>query len=225
MSDLHDVHYESLRRRMVEQIASLVLGASESLGKTSLSERVMRAVGRVPRHLFVPEELTILAYVDAPLPIGFGKSISQPFMVALLADLLAVEPGQRVLEVGTGLGYQAAILAELGADVFTVEIIAELSAGAQRRLADLGYGGISYRIGDGARGWPEMAPFDRILVTAAPESFPASLMGQLGPGGRLIVPVGPPDRQTLLAAWHDAEGRVVTQDVLPVRFSRMVVAH
>ncbi len=145
---------------------------------------------KVPRHLFVPEDLQEIAYGDFPLSIGEGQTISQPYMVALMTQLLQVEPTDRVLEVGTGSGYQAAILAELAHRVFTIERIPELSRLAQERLLSLGYGNIRFRVGDGTKGWPEEAPFDAILVTAAAPKAPQSLVDQLAEGGRMVIPIG-----------------------------------
>ena len=209
------------RRAMVEQIALLARNVGGRTGRTAISGPVMEALGRVPRHAFVPVEMALYAYLDAPLPIGCDKTISQPFIVALMTDLLEIGPGDRVLEIGTGLGYQAAVLAELAAEVFTVEAIEELALSGRRRLADRGYGNVRTRIGDGSRGWPEYAPFDRIIATAAPDLIPTALLQQLKPGGRMAIPAGLEDDQRLILVTKDAGGRSATEEILPVRFSRM----
>ncbi len=154
-------------------------------------EAVLTAMRRTPRHRFVPPEQIAAAYEDHPLPIGYGQTISQPYIVALMTEALKVKPGDRVLEIGTGSGYQAAILADLGCQVYTVEIIPELARQAEARLADLGYGQVKVLSADGYYGWPEHAPFDAIIVTAAPDHLPQPLGSQLKEGGRLIVPIGP----------------------------------
>ena len=181
---------------------------------------VIQAMGKVPRHRFVPREVVFSAYDDCPLPIGFGQTISQPYVVAFMTEQLRLQPQDRVLEIGTGSGYQAAILAEMVAEVYTVEIIAPLAERARATLADLGYGNIHVRAGDGYHGWPEVAPFDAIIVTCAPENVPPPLIDQLKDGGRLIIPVGPPHSQELVLLRKQG-GRVNRQAVLPVRFVPM----
>lgn len=153
-------------------------------------ERVLAAMGRTPRHRFVPADLRAVAYADTPLPLGLGQTISQPTVVAMMTELARVEPGDRVLEVGTGSGYQAAVLAECGAEVYSVEILPELGERARELLQELGYRTVHVRIEDGYRGWPEYAPFQAIVVTAAPPKVPPTLLEQLAPGGRLVVPEG-----------------------------------
>jgi len=209
------------RRRMVEEIALHARHVSGKTGRAAIFGPVMEAIGQVPRHTFVPVEMALYAYLDAPLPIGCGKTISQPFIVALMTDLLEIGPDHRVLEIGTGLGYQAAVLAELAAEVFTVEVLEELAQSARRRLADRGYANVHSRIGDGSMGWPEHAPFDRIIATAAPDLIPPALLQQLKPGGRMMIPAGLEDDQRLLLVTRDAGGRIGTEEVLPVRFSQM----
>jgi protein-L-isoaspartate(D-aspartate) O-methyltransferase len=169
----------------------------------------------------VPLPLAALAYHDAPLPIGFDKTISQPFVAAVMLDLLGPEAHETVLEVGTGLGYQAAVLAELAARVFSIEIVEELASGAERRLHRLGYPEVAVRVGDGSRGWAEHAPYDRILVTAAAERPPPALLAQLRPGGRLVMPLGPEEAQQLAAVDKDAAGDAHVREVIPVRFSQL----
>jgi protein-L-isoaspartate(D-aspartate) O-methyltransferase len=186
------------------------------------SETVLAALRRVPRHAFVPEAIASQAYEDRPLPIGHEQTISQPYIVGLMTELAAVGPGDRVLEIGTGSGYQAAVLAELGADVYTIEIVEPLARSAARTLGALGYSGIKTRVGDGYQGWPEAAPFDAIVVTAAPPQIPEPLKRQLEPGGRLVVPVG--DRyQDLRVLTRAADGAGFSErNVAPVRFVPMV---
>jgi protein-L-isoaspartate(D-aspartate) O-methyltransferase len=159
---------------------------------------VLRAMRTVPREQFVPSHLRSEAYTDQPLPIGLGQTISQPYIVARMAELGRVDRGKRVLDIGTGSGYQAAVLAELGADVYSVERLPELLAGARRALEATGYGRVHTRLGDGREGWPEHAPFDAILVAAAAENVPLALIDQLGPGGRLVAPIGTPELQELV---------------------------
>lgn len=186
-------------------------------------ERVIAAMHRVPRARFVPVEEQARAMGDHPLPIGHGQTISQPYIVAYMTEQLGVEPGDRVLEIGTGSGYQTAILAELGAEVYTVECVRPLAEQAERTLQELGYVSIQYRIGDGAAGWPEAAPFDRIMVTAAPESMPPALRDQLAPGGRMIIPVGGVgDVQRLVRVSRTRSGRLHEESLLAVRFVPMV---
>lgn len=221
MSDLNPVEaqFSALRESMVGQVASHASLVADKTGKDMLGADVMSVLGRVPRHEFVPVEMKLYAYLDSPLPIGYGKTISQPFIVGLMTDLLELDGSQSVLEIGTGLGYQAAILAELAREVYTVEIVEELAEESERRLGVRGYKNIHFRVGDGNQGWPEFAPFDRIIATAAPELMPAALLGQLKPGGRMIIPAGLEDEQQLLLVEKDDAGRINTQEILPVRFS------
>jgi protein-L-isoaspartate(D-aspartate) O-methyltransferase len=182
-------------------------------------ERVLAAIAEVPRRLFVPERLEGEADADRPLPIGFGQTISQPFVVAYMTERLALGGGERVLEVGTGSGYQAAILAHLAAEVFTIEVVPELSERARRVFRDLGLANVRLRVGDGALGWAEEAPFHRIIVTAASPAVPPALVAQLAPGGRMILPVGPElDVQMLRVVDKGNDGANVETDLLPVRF-------
>ena len=211
-----------MRREMTEQIARHARNVSAETGRGELSAKVLRAMEKVPRHEFVPAELRAFAYVDSPLPIGFDKTISQPFIVALMTDVLDLQPEDKVLEVGTGLGYQAAILAELAGRVYSIEIVEELAQSAQRRLAGLGVGNVDIAVGDGSRGWPARAPFDKVLVAAAPDLIPTALLAQLRPGGRMILPAGLEDAQKLIEVEKSPDGRLHTRDLLAVRFSTLV---
>jgi protein-L-isoaspartate(D-aspartate) O-methyltransferase len=192
---------------------------SDELGKGAVDERVLAAMRRVPRHLFVPLPIASHAYADRPLPIGFDKTISQPFIAALMTDLLAPQQDESVLEIGTGLGYQTAVLAELAGWVWSVEIVEELASGAEARLSQLGYSTIDIRVGDGSRGWAEHAPYDKILVTAAATRPPPALLEQLRPGGRLVMPVGPAETQRLTVIDKETAGRTRVRELIPVRFS------
>ena len=222
---METIDYAALRRQMIETIANHALLVGNDIGKQGLGNRVMEVMGRVARHEFVPAELRPHAYNDHPLPIGFGKTISQPFMVALMTDLLDVQASDSVLEIGTGVGYQAAVLADLAEKVYTVEIIGELALAAQSRLEDLGYANVEVRLGDGSKGWPEHAPFDKVIVTAAPELVPPSLIMQLKPGGRMVVPAGLEDDQRLMLVEMDDAGSLKTREVLRVVFSPLVTIH
>lgn len=184
--------------------------------------RVLEAMRAVPRHEFVPPVAEPQAYEDHPLPIGKGQTISQPYIVALMTELLAPQKEDRVLEVGTGSGYQAAVLSGLVKQVYTIELIEELAASARQRLRRLGYKNVEVRRGDGYAGWPEQAPFDKIIVTAAPESVPPALEAQLKPGGRLVIPAGPRFGQELLVVEKDLRGRMKSRSVIPVMFVPMV---
>lgn len=191
----------------------------EQLASRDITSRpVLRAMSRVPRHLFLPEPLRGQAYRDGPLPIGHGQTISQPYIVALMTQHLQIKKGQKVLEIGTGSGYQAAVLAEMGAEVFTIEIIPELARQAEQILSRLEYGNVHVRAGDGYAGWPQEAPFDAIIVTAAPEELPQPLAEQLAEGGRLIIPVGPTYGVQSLLLYRKKEGKMVKTDLGAVRF-------
>jgi len=214
-----ETDFAALRRQMVAQIAAQTIFLTARLGKASLDRRVLDVLGQVPRHEFVRLEVQPLAYADTPLPSGFDKTISQPFIVALMTDLLDLQAGDIVLEIGTGLGYQAAILAELAHAVYSIEIIEELALEARQRLARQGYTNVEVRIGDGRMGWSQHAPFDKIIVTAAPDLVPPTLLYQLRPGGKMVIPAGLPDSQQLMLVEKDAKGMATTREILPVRFS------
>ena len=216
---MKEEHFAILRRHMVEVIGISVDLAGDDLGKASLDERVLAAMGRVPRHAFVPPPLARHAYQDMPLPIGFDKTISQPFMVAVMTDLLAPRPDDVVLEIGTGLGYQAAVLSQLVRRVWSVEIIEELAVEAESRLRQLGYDNIGVHIGDGSLGWPDHAPYDKIIVTAAAELVPPALLQQLKPGGRMVLPAGLAEDQKLTVVEKDVAGRARIRELMSVRFS------
>jgi protein-L-isoaspartate(D-aspartate) O-methyltransferase len=184
---------------------------------------VLRAMREARRELFMPPGVRELAYADRPVPIGYGQTISQPYIVAFMTEMLEVTKAHRVLEIGTGSGYQAAILSSLAKDVYTIEIVAELARSASATLDRLGYRNVVVRQGDGYKGWPEQAPFDRIIVTAAPPQLPATLIDQLKPGGRLIAPVGPASAvQELMLVEKSADGTIKSRAVLPVLFVPMI---
>ena len=203
----------------VSQRLRMVAGQIESRGIHN--EDVLRAMRSVPRHLFVPVPLRLLAYQDSPFPIGHGATISQPYIVALMTELLAPEKRHRVLEIGTGSGYQAAILGQLGGEVYSIEIVPELAQSAAVKLRDLGYRNITVRRGDGYLGWPERAPFDRIILTAAPPEIPRVLIDQLANGGRLVAPTGSPGDQQLIVLEKNRDGGISRRSVIPVRFVPM----
>jgi len=221
MKPMNERHLTVLRRHMVEVVEIHADLSSDEIGTAELDERVLAAMRKVPRHLFVPGQLAPYAYQDMPLPIGFDRTISQPFIVALMTHLLSPQPQETVLEVGTGLGYQTALLAELSGRVWSIEIVEEFVSHAQALLSDLGYSNIEIRIGDGSRGWREHAPFDKIIVSAAAQEIPQALLDQLKPGGRLVMPVGPEEVQHLTVTEKDADGQTRTVELLPVRFSRL----
>jgi protein-L-isoaspartate(D-aspartate) O-methyltransferase len=208
-----------LEPRRAEMLEVVQAHARAGFGPAAISPAVIAAMGRVERHEFVPEALRALAYEDRPLPIGYGQTISQPYIVALMTDLLEPTAGDRVLEIGTGSGYQAAVLAELGLEVYSIEIVPELGDEAAARLDRLGYDKVATRVGDGYYGWPERAPFDGLVVTAAAGHVPPPLIAQLKPGGRMIIPVGEPFRvQRLVLITKAADGSLRSRQLLPVRF-------
>jgi protein-L-isoaspartate(D-aspartate) O-methyltransferase len=213
---------------MMRAIHADVARNRQVLGRDHLSESVALAMAKVPRHEFVPQELRKSAYANHPLPIGHGQTISQPTIVALMTDLLALEPEDNVLEVGTGSGYQAAVLSEVvtGGTVFTIEIVGDLARTARKKLASLGYPNVIVHTGDGYLGLPDDAPFDGIMVTAAAKEIPAPLLEQLKPGGHLVMPVGGQgETQWLTLVAKDLEGKINRRVVLPVRFVPLTGDH
>ena len=218
--------YAQARQHLVEEIEQDVRDTSLHLDKESLDPRVMAAMARVPRHEFVPAAQRRHAYDNRPLSIGFGQTISQPYIVALMSDLIKPRPGDSVLELGTGSGYQAAILAELTGQVYSIEIIEELGEQAAERLSRLGYDNVTLRIGDGYYGWEEHAPFDAIVVTAAASHVPPPLVAQLKPGGRMVIPVGSRFlTQQLVLIEKDPGGQLITRQILPVIFVPLTGEH
>jgi protein-L-isoaspartate(D-aspartate) O-methyltransferase len=218
--------YEEARRKMVEAIEADVRETSSYISREILDPRVMSVMGTVARHKFVPHSEQSWAYANQPLPIGHGQTISQPYIVALMTDLIKIDPGDKVLEIGTGSGYQAAVLAEMGAEVFTMEIIGPLAMEAAERLEELGYDRVKTRQGDGYYGWEEAAPFDAIVVTAAAGHIPPPLIRQLKPGGVMVIPVGSRFLvQQLVLVAKDSTGSVTTRQMLPVRFVPLTGKH
>jgi protein-L-isoaspartate(D-aspartate) O-methyltransferase len=207
-----ETDFEKLRKEMV---------SAQLRGRDIKDSRVLSAMTRVPRHLFVPLYMRSSSYQDSALSIGHEQTISQPYIVALMTQLLSVKRGDKVLEVGTGSGYQAAVLAEMGADVFSIEIIAELGIQAEKLLHNLGYNKVVVKIGDGYSGWPEKSPFDTIIVTCAPTSIPEPLKIQLKEGGRMVIPVGESGVQQLFLLTKKA-GKIIQEKIIDVRFVPMV---
>ncbi|MCC6608793.1 MAG: protein-L-isoaspartate(D-aspartate) O-methyltransferase [Burkholderiales bacterium] len=204
---------------MVVEIAAMARATGAETGRAQFADSVMAAMGKVPRHRFVPPSQERVAYENRPLPIGHGQTISQPYIVALMTDLLDPKPTDVVLEIGTGSGYQAAVLAELVAKVYTIEILEPVAKQGAANLKAAGYANVLTRIGDGYQGWPDAAPFDGILVTAAAPDVPPALVAQLKPGGRLVIPVGSRhDAQDLLLIVKNAGGTTTTRRTIPVRF-------
>ncbi len=209
--------YQLLRQAMIE---------NQIIDRGVSDERVIKAMNDVPRHLFVKESLRDLAYADGPLPIGYNQTISQPYIVAYMTEILQPDTHHIVLEVGTGSGYQAAILSKLVNHVYSIEIIPELGKEAANRLDKLGYDNVTVKIGDGYNGWEEHAPFDRIIVTAAPEQIPKKLVDQLKSGGLMVLPVGKTSfGQDMRVVKKDKTGQVTTQETIPVRFVPMIHEH
>jgi protein-L-isoaspartate(D-aspartate) O-methyltransferase len=218
--------YAAERRQMVAEIDALAHDTRAQIGKQGFDDRVMDVMGKVPRHEFVPPDQAPYAYRNRPLPIGHGQTISQPYIVALMTDLLRVKPGDVVFELGTGSGYQAAVLAELVNHVYTIEIIPPLAKQADERLVKLGYRNIRVKIADGYYGWEEQAPFDAIIVTASAGHIPPSLVKQLKRGGRMVIPVGAPFMvQDLMLVEKQADGSITSRSILPVSFVPVTGRH
>jgi protein-L-isoaspartate(D-aspartate) O-methyltransferase len=212
--------------RLLQDIAWESAQSRPWTGRDGIDPRVLEAIRQVPRHVFVPEWQAPYAYDNGPLPIGHGQTISQPFIVALMSDMLRPQAHHVVLEVGCGSGYQSAVLSKLVRHVYSVEIVPELAKAAQKRLSQLGYANVTVRHGDGCDGWPEHAPFDGIIVTAAAPEIPPSLIEQLKPGGRMVIPVGQPHgRQDLMLVEKNAVGEVSMQNILPVAFVPLTGNH
>lgn len=203
---------EKERRAMVQE---------QLVNRGVKSKVVLDAMRHVPRHWFVPDHLQHAAYEDGPLPIGHGQTISQPYIVGFMTEALKLKAGDRVLEIGTGSGYQAAILAKLAEQVYTIEIVEPLGVAASKTLPKLGFGKVHVRVGDGYKGWPQAAPFDAIMLTAAPEKMPQPLIDQLAAGGRLVAPLGARDDQTLVRITKDNRGKLKHERLFPVRFVPM----
>lgn len=211
--------YQEQRRRLLGEIEDEVRKTREYLGTDTLDPRVMSALGSIPRHEFVPEGSRHLAYENSPLPIGHGQTISQPYIVAVMTHLLEIRPDDAILEIGTGCGYQTAVLAELARSVYSIEYVPELARDAAARLARLGYRNIELRTGDGSLGWPEAAPFDGIIVTAAAQRVPLALVAQLKAGRRMVLPIGRArEEQELSIVVGGQRGPVVARPILPVAF-------
>jgi len=211
--------YARQRQQMVADIKDMAAYTAGHTGREAFADQVMQAMMKVPRHEFVPNEVKSHAYVNSAMPIGMDQTISQPYIVALMTDLAGVDQNSNVLEVGTGSGYQAAVLAELVNHVYTIEIIEALGLRAEQDLQRLDYQNVTVRIGDGYAGWPEQAPFDAILVTAAIEKVPQPLLDQLKPGGRLVIPLGKPrSAQSLTLVEKTADDKIVYHEILPVAF-------
>ena len=222
----HGGVFDSARHKMVEEILADAASTSSYSGLPALSRDVIAAMEKVERHRFVPAALSAVAYLNRPLPIGHGQTISQPFIVALMTDLLKVKAGDKVLEIGTGSGYQAAVLAEIVGSVYSIEIIEPLGKEAGERLKTLGYRNAQTRVGDGYYGWPEAAPFDAIIVTAAASHVPPPLLKQLKPGGRMVIPLGTQFMtQYLMLVEKQQDGSVTNRQILPVAFVPLTGGH
>jgi protein-L-isoaspartate(D-aspartate) O-methyltransferase len=218
--------FTSQRQQMVEEIAEDARRVAKFVEKGTFDESIMRVMQNTPRHLFVPEDARPFAYENRPLPIGYGQTISQPYIVALMTDLLQPEPDHKVLEIGTGSGYQAAVLAQLVKQVFSIEIIEELGQSSTRLLNELGYDNVSTRIADGYDGWPEHAPFDSIIVTAAISHIPPPLVRQLKNGGTMVIPVGTGfQTQQVTLVEKDLTGEITTRQIIPVIFVPFTGGH
>jgi protein-L-isoaspartate(D-aspartate) O-methyltransferase len=221
MGDAPAQDFQALRARMVAEVEAMYAETARETGLAAMSPAVRAAMGKVERHRLVPPEERFAAYQNRPLPIGSGQTISQPYIVALSTDLLRIGPESVVLDVGTGSGYQAAVLAEIARQVYSIEIVEPLAKTAAQNLASLGYRNVEVKLGDGYAGWPEKGPFDAIVVAATAPSLPQALVDQLKPGGRMVIPVGD-WRQDLKLVTKRADGGVDVRDVLPVRFVPLV---
>lgn len=211
--------YAKARAQLIQEIEGDVRKTRSYIGKKELDPKIMKAMGSVPRQDFVPPKLKYAAYYNRPLPIGYGQTISQPYIVALMTDLLEVTPNSRVLEIGTGSGYQSAVLSGLVKNMYTIEIIPTLGEAARQRLNALGYKNVQVKIGDGYYGWKEHAPFDAIIVTAAATHIPPPLLKQLKLGGKMVIPIGSPfSTQQLMLVEKDLKGGIKNRQILPVRF-------
>lgn len=218
--------FDAARHKMVEEVSADAAATSSYSGSPALSPSVIAAMEKVERHRFVPADLAAVAYHNRPLPIGYGQTISQPFIVALMTDLMRVKAGDKVLEIGTGSGYQAAVLAEIASSVYSIEIIEPLGKQAGDRLKSLGYSNVKTRVGDGYYGWPEAAPFDAIMVTAAASHVPPPLIKQLNLGGRIVIPLGTQFMtQYLMLVEKQQDGSVTTRQILPVAFVPLTGEH
>jgi protein-L-isoaspartate(D-aspartate) O-methyltransferase len=218
--------YTSQRQALVEEIAADARRLVKYIDKDALSSNVMQVMATVPRHLFIPAKMRASAYDNRPLPIGYGQTISQPYIVALMTDLLQPRPDHKVLEIGTGSGYQAAVLSKLVKEVYSIEIIEPLGHTAKQTLNDLGYDNVSTRIADGYDGWPEHAPFDSIIVTAGISHIPPPLVKQLKNGGTMVIPVGTRfQTQQLTLVKKDHSGAITTKQILPVIFVPFTGGH
>ena len=214
------------RQAMVAEVASMARIFGAGTGRETIDPRVLGVLGRVPRHEFVSQDLRARAYDNRPLPIGHGQTISQPYIVAVMTDLMKIGSGDKVLEIGTGSGYQAAVLAELGAQVWSIEIVEPLAGDATALLRRLGYAKVTTKIGDGYHGWPEQGPFAAIVVTAAASHVPPPLVRQLKPGGRMVVPIGAPfQTQQLMLVEKQHDGSVTTRQMMPVSFVPLTGGH
>ena len=218
--------YALRRQHMVAEIQAMTVETRAETGKAALDERVLAALRKVERHKFVPANEVADAYQNRPLPIGYGQTISQPYIVAIMTELMRVGPNDKVLEIGTGSGYQAAILAELSKTVCTIEMIEPLGKQARERLQDLGYRNVQTKVGDGYYGWEQCAPFDSIIVTAAASQVPPPLIKQLKPGGRMVIPVGAQFlTQYLMLVEKNADGTISSKQILPVSFVPLTGGH
>ncbi|MGM0376865.1 MAG: protein-L-isoaspartate(D-aspartate) O-methyltransferase [Bacteroidota bacterium] len=213
MENMNAQEYQEEREEMVQ---------SQLRARGVKSGKVLDAMRTVPRHLFVPEKIASMAYSDRPLAIGHEQTISQPFIVAFMTEALDIDGGDKVLEIGSGSGYQAAVLAEIGAEVWTMEIVPELAEMAERNLKQAGYENVHVKCGDGYKGWPEEAPFDAVIITAAPESIPDALVDQLKEGGTMVLPVGPVNSVQTLKKVIKKDGKLKQETLIPVRFVPMV---